>query len=128
MHQVGDEAVAADAAVYRESLIARERWTERLGWLLPPVGAQGLIHRLADTDRLAQLSYQDAVTGFHDRLRRFFYPYLFDDRPFTRGDFDLLPRFSPRALTGSWPGGPMLALVVLAAAALVAGAARLRRL
>ncbi|ONF97412.1 ABC transporter permease [Sphingomonas jeddahensis] len=128
MHQVGDEAVAADAAAYRESLLARERLTTQLGWMLPPVGAQGLLHRLADTDRVAQLSYQDAVAAFHGRLRHFFYPYMFEDRPFTRDDFELLPRFSARAQTGSWPVVPMVALILIASLALFAGAARLRRI
>lgn len=128
MHQVGDEAVAADAAAYRASLVARERWTQRLGWVLPPVGAQVLLHRLADTDRTAQLSYQDAIAGFHDRLRRFFYPYLFTDRPFTRADFGRMPGFVERAPSGSWPAVPMLALLAIAGLALAAGAMRLRRL
>ena len=128
MHQVGDEAVAADAEAYRASLLQREAWTQGLGWVVPSVGAQTLLHRLADTDRVAQLSYQHAIAEFHGRLRRFFYPYLFEDRPFTRSDFDRLPRFSPRAGTGDWPAMPMFALIAVAAAVIVAGALRLRRI
>jgi ABC-2 type transport system permease protein len=127
MHQVGDEAVAPEVAAYRSSLAARERWTERVGWVLPGVGAQVLLHRLADTDLVAQLSYQDAIAAYHDRLRRFFYPYLFNDRPFTRADFDRLPSFALRQGTASWPATPMLALITVAALALGAGALRLRR-
>ena len=128
MHQVGDEAVAADVAAYRQSLVQRERWSERIGYLLPGVAAQGLIHRLADTDQFGQFAYQDSVAHFHERLRRFFYPYLFDDRPFTRADFDRIPAYLPRAPSGSLPPGSLLALAIAAALSLAAGGGRIARI
>lgn len=93
--QLGDERVAAQVAAYRESLLARQRWTLRLGWLLPGVGAQAALARLAETDLEAQLAYQDAIAEFHRRLRSFYYPYLFDDLPFGERDFEAQPRFEP---------------------------------
>lgn len=119
MHQVGDEAVAGDVAAYRASLIARERWSERAGYLLPGVAAQGALHRIADTDQFGQFAYQDSIAAFHRELRQFFYPYLFADRPFTRADFDWMPAYVPRAPSGSIPIAPLLAL--LAAAGLLLG-------
>lgn len=127
MHQVGDEAVAAQVAAYRVGLLARERWATRLGWLLPNVAAQGLLHRLADTDLVAQLDYQDSIGAFHERLRTFFYPYLFLDRPFTRADFALLPNYRARTGTASWPTFPMLMLSAVTGLVLTAGALRMRR-
>ena len=127
-HQVGDDAVAPQVAAYRASLDARERWTTRLGWLLPNVAAQGLLHRLADTDLVAQHAYQDSIGAFHRRLRRFFYPYLFLDRPFTRADFARLPVYRARTGTASWPAVPMVMLLAVTGLALAAGAARMRRI
>ena len=43
--QLGDESVALQVAAYREGLLARQRWTARLGWLLPGVGVQAALHR-----------------------------------------------------------------------------------
>lgn len=126
MHQVGDEAVAPQVAAYRASLLAREQWTTRLGWLLPNVAAQGILHRLADADLVAQLDYHDSIGAFHEQLRSFFYPYLFLDRPFTRADFDVLPSYDARTGTASLPAIPMLMLLVITAFMLGAGAAQLR--
>ncbi|MEP6785151.1 MAG: DUF3526 domain-containing protein [Sphingomonadales bacterium] len=92
-HQVGDESVAPQARSYQAGLTARQDWTARLGWLLPGVGAQYALHRLAETDLKAQLAYQDRIRAFHARVRRFYYPYLFEVRPFGSRDFAKRPRF-----------------------------------
>lgn len=113
MHEMGDDSVAGQVADYRDSLAARQAWTERLGWLSPAAAAQSLIHRIADSDLPAHLAYQDSVTAFHRRLQGFYYPYLFNDRPFQRADFDRLPAYAPRAFSGSTPMVPLAALLVL---------------
>jgi len=100
-HQLGDESVAAEVSAYRAGLLARHTWTTRLGWLLPGVGAQALIHRVAATDLQAQLAYQDEIIDFHRQIRAFFYPYLFNDAPVTRADFSHRPQFEPRVETTS---------------------------
>lgn len=91
--QLGDESVAAEVADYRAGLLARQQWTEALGWLLPGVAAQALLHRLADTDLPAQLAYQRRIEAFHDEIRAFYYPYVFDERPFGAEDFAKRPRY-----------------------------------
>ena len=78
---------------YRAGLEARDAWTRRVGLSLPPVGVQVAIHRLARTDLQAQLAYQDRIRAFHERLRRFYYPYLFNDRRFWTDDFVKAPRW-----------------------------------
>ena len=110
--QLGDESVAPQVAAYREGLLARQEWTTRLGWLLPAVGVQAVLHRQADTDLQAQLAYQDRIADFHARLRAYYYPYLFDDVRFGPRDFAAQPRFSPAARFGEMPLGPLLGLVL----------------
>jgi ABC-2 type transport system permease protein len=95
-HELGDRSVARDVAAYRDGLLQRQRWSERLGVVLPSVGAQALMHRLARTDLHAQLAYQDAIGQFHTDLREFYYPFLFEARSFGTADFDRIPRFTPR--------------------------------
>ncbi len=128
MHQVGDEAVAEDAAEYRASLERREDLTRALGFVLPSVGSMNVVHRIADTDIEGQLAYRDSIAAFHARLRAFYYPYLFADRPFTRADFAMIPRYSVRTAQGSlgvWP----LAILALAALLMIGlGARRVSRL
>ncbi|HTG38547.1 DUF3526 domain-containing protein [Sphingomonas sp.] len=92
-HQNGDESVAPQVRAYRAGLERRDAAARALGWVLPSVGVQALLTRLADTDLTAQLAYQDRIRAFHKRLRRFYYGYLFTDRPFDRTDFDRAPEF-----------------------------------
>ncbi|MET1756819.1 DUF3526 domain-containing protein [Novosphingobium sp. RD2P27] len=92
-HQNGDESVAPQVRAYRAGLERRDAAARALGWVLPSVGVQALLMRLAETDLTGQLAYQDRIRDFHERLRRFYYGYLFTDRPFGRGDFQRAPRF-----------------------------------
>lgn len=124
MHQVGDEAVSQQAAQYRHSMMLREEWTRKSGWLLPAAAAQVALHRLADTDLPAQLAYRDQIAGFHAELRHFTYPFVFLERPFGANEFRQLPVYHPRQPTGSVSfeliGALALATLSIVASGLVA--------
>lgn len=90
---LGDVSVKEQSAAYRDGLEARDNWTRRIGHLLPPVALQVAIHRKAETDLSAQLAYQDRIRAFHDRVRRFYYPYVFEEKPFMQADFAAAPRW-----------------------------------
>jgi ABC-2 type transport system permease protein len=90
---LGDVAVADLSTAYRQGVERRERLAGTAGWLMPPVGFQRILHRVAETDVEAQLAYQDRVRNFHAQLRAFYYPYLFEDRAFGAEDYALGPRF-----------------------------------
>jgi len=120
-HQLGDESVAGAVRDYRDGLLARQAWTGRLGWLLPGVGAQGVLHRLAHSDLPAQLAYQDAIAAHHKAIREFYYGYLFNERRFGTADFARRPVFVPAAPQTSVPWPDAGALFVLAGAVLAAG-------
>jgi ABC-2 type transport system permease protein len=126
--QLGDEGVAQDVQAWRAALQARQRWTERLGWMLPGVGVQTALHRQAATDLAAQLAYQDAVADFHAQLRGFFYPYLFDDRPFTVDAIARMPQFQASPVSTQGTAASLLALGAAGALALLAGGLATRRL
>lgn len=95
-HQIGDESVAERVRSYRTGLERRAQLAERLGWMLPSVGVQALMTRMARTDLQAQLAYQDRIRAYHHQLREFYYTYLFRDRPFELSDFDKVPVFEDR--------------------------------
>ena len=120
--QLGDESVAPQVTAYREGLLARQRWTARLGWLLPGVGVQAALHRQADSDLQAQLAYQDRIADYHARLRAYYYPYLFNEVRFGPLDFAAQPRFSPPAPSTETPAGQLLGLVLMGALAVALGA------
>lgn len=93
--QLGDEHVAEMSKEYRDSIAERERRAGIASLLLPPIALQRALHRLANSDVTAQLAYQDRIRAFHQRLRGFYYRYLFTGTPFTQADFDKAPQFVP---------------------------------
>lgn len=127
MHQAGDDAVADQVREYRQQLLARDHWTQWSGALLASVNVQTLMHRLAGTDLQAQLAYQDRIAGFHRALREFYYPYLFDEKPFGAADFAAVPRFDAWAPAAPAPLDSLVALCLLAAAASAAGLGMMSR-
>lgn len=127
MHQAGDDAVAAQAEEYRRSLWSREEWTRHAGLLLAGVNAQALLHRMAGTDLEARLAYLDRVAAYHGQVRRHFYPYVFNERPFGPTDFARLPVYTPATAAGTPPWPLALALTLLAGAALLFGLRRTAR-
>lgn len=93
-HQVGDESVANQVRAYRAGLEKRDESARALGLILPSVGLQALMTRLAKTDLKAQLAYQDRIRTFHGRLREFYYGHLFRDLGFGPRDFQRAPHFN----------------------------------
>lgn len=126
MHQVGDEAVSSQAKQYRESLVQRERWTRNAGLILPAAAAQVGLHRLAATDLEAQLAYLDSVAAFHAELRRFYYPFVFNEQRFGPQEFRQTPVFKPDDSRGAHL--PLLhAALAFAAFGMVAAGCRATR-
>ncbi len=127
MHQVGDDSIAAELTDYRDRLEAREAWVRRLGYVVPVVGMQRGFAGVAQTDLADHLHYQDSIKTFHDQLRAFFYPYLFNDRPFELADFARIPshQWQPAPLRSPW--GSALGMLAWIALGLVVSQRLLRR-
>lgn len=94
-HQNGDDAVAPMSAAYRAGIEKRTDAANSLGWVLPPVGLQAALTRMAGTDMQAHLAYQDRIRAYHAQLRRFYYGFLFGDKPFREEDYGRAPAFRP---------------------------------
>lgn len=125
--QLGDESVAAEVDAYRSGLASRQQWTEWLGWLLPGVSAQTVLHRAAATDLPAQLIYHAQLEKFHRAMREFYYPYVFNEQPFGPEDFVKRPRFSAQAQERGVPTGLFLPLCAWSLGLAGLGAWALRR-
>lgn len=128
MHQAGDDAVAPAARVLRSEQLARAMWTERAGMLLAPVNLQVLLHRLAGTDLDAQLAYQDRIAAFHTQLRKFYYPYIFNEQKFGAAEFATAPAYRPAAAPLQLPGLAIGGLALLALLAAWRGLHAVRRI
>lgn len=95
-HQNGDDAVAPMMRAYRDGIEKRSAAANAVGWVLPPVGLQAALTRMAETDMQSHLAYQDRIRTYHARLRQFYYRYLFGDKPFLEADYRRAPGFAPR--------------------------------
>lgn len=126
-HQVGDQSVADMSRDYRAGILKRAALSERLGYVLPGVAVQLALHRLADTDPAAQIAYQDRIRAFHADLRRFYYPYLFNETPFGAPDFGKSPAFRAAPDGATLPGALFAGLLIVTLATAVFGLVRSRR-
>ena len=91
--QVGDQTVEEMSAADRLSRGRRDRLVGWLSLLSPPTWLERRLQALARTDVQAALVYERSVRAFHAQLRAFYYPLLFEERPFDRSTFRGLPRF-----------------------------------
>lgn len=95
--QVGDQKTAHLSLAYREGRLFRDRLASYLALLAPPALLERSFQNLAETSTKALFSYEEEVRDFHQRLRYFYYPKLFQDQPFENKLLNDLPRFSSSA-------------------------------
>lgn len=88
---LGDVAVEELARDYRESLQARHNLVNRLNVLSVPVNVQGALNAMAASDLPAHLDFIVSATRHHDAIRGFYYPFLFNQIPFTHADYENEP-------------------------------------
>lgn len=101
--QVGDEIAADPAREYRETMLARDEMTAAIAWVSPAVAIQRQLEALAQTNLDASLTFEDQVRGFHEKIRRAYYPVLFREVPFSKERLAqiYIPDFSEAAGLGS---------------------------
>lgn len=93
--QVGDQIAEPLALDLQSGREARDR---RMGWLAllsPSLMVERVLTRSAGTDMRQHLRYLSCVRDFHGRLRRFFYPYLFETQAFGSDSLEQLPLYAP---------------------------------
>jgi ABC-2 type transport system permease protein len=91
--QVGDETAAPLSQAYRESIAQRDQLTGLVAWLSPPVATTRLVQGIAQTDVDSVLAYEQRIRDHHEQIRRYFYPMLFEEIPFTTNKLTGFPAF-----------------------------------
>ena len=115
MNHRGDQAARDASRAYREVLTRRDEWARRWSLLVPPLATQIALDRLSSADLGTQLAYQEAVRGYHERLKGHFHPLLFSATPVAQVDWEQVPVFEPAAPAGgaSQAGLPAAAALIL---------------
>lgn len=114
MHQVADDAVRQRVAHYNQRLLQRDMLARRTAVWLPTVGLQRGLSGLAGTDLIDHLAYLDSVATYHDALKAFFYPRLFEELGFEPDDFGRLPTHQPPGFAPRWPWFEVLGMLLWA--------------
>ena len=91
--QVGDQTVETLSQAFRTGRLSRDRLVGWLSLLAPPVWLERTLQSLAETDVEAALAYERSVRDFHAELRAFYYPRLFEKRPFDPSAARARPEF-----------------------------------
>ncbi|MDP2140688.1 MAG: DUF3526 domain-containing protein [Gammaproteobacteria bacterium] len=92
--QVGDESAAELSSAYRAAIAQRDRLTGWISLVSPPVAVQRVMQHVAGTDVQASLAYDQRIRAFHERLRRYYYPFLFNEMPYRRELLTDIPEFA----------------------------------
>jgi ABC-2 type transport system permease protein len=92
MQQSGDSAAEPAFRAYMGAVAKRHALVRRLGAWLPAVALHNTLASAAETDVDAHLAYLRSVAQYHESLKGFFLPAIFDDRPISAMNWKDAPR------------------------------------
>lgn len=110
-HHVADRKVDDRVRALETAMRDRDRFAAAIGLALPSVAMQNVLDGLADNGNARLIAHRTAVRDFHDRLRLYFYPFVFEERRFAASDFAAMPQ--PVAAPSHSRSTPMLWLGLL---------------
>ncbi|WP_342644819.1 DUF3526 domain-containing protein [Mucilaginibacter sp. CSA2-8R] len=90
--ELGDRSVESLYHTYLSKLQSRAGLANRLSMVSAPATLQVLLNAAGGTDLQAHLAFVQSAWQFHHRLKAFYYPFLFSDKPFLHADYDGEPR------------------------------------
>lgn len=79
MWHMGDHDATKDAQEMRSKLLQRENTSRTVAAFLPTMHAQLQLNDIAKTGMLNHISFLDSTTAFHEKMRLFFYPKIFEN-------------------------------------------------
>lgn len=95
MNELGDEDSAESSRNLIEKLRQRQLWTNRVADFLPSVNTQLQLNHLAETDFDSHIAYLEWIRTYHERVRKYFYPYVFREDPIETVPWRNLPAELP---------------------------------
>ncbi len=80
MQQMGDDDSKKEQDALKEKIKLREQTSKRIASLVPNMHLQLVFNQLAGTSMSQQMDYLEATDTFHEKLRLFFYPKIFENK------------------------------------------------
>ncbi|MCP2025539.1 ABC-2 type transport system permease protein [Flavobacterium sp. HSC-32F16] len=81
MQQMGDDESSVQSKELETKLQQRNRASELIAQFIPTLHTQIQLNEIAKSDLRNQLSFLQETTKFHEKLRLYFYPKIFDNAP-----------------------------------------------
>ncbi|WP_192350119.1 DUF3526 domain-containing protein [Algoriphagus sp. Y33] len=79
MQQMGDDEAREESDAMREKLELRGQVSRSIAWAIPTMHVQLAFNKLAGTGSTSHLEFLDKTNEFHEKLRLYFYPKIFDN-------------------------------------------------
>lgn len=92
--QVGDQKASALSKAYRNAILKKDAMAGNFSYLSPAMMIQRLMSSIAKTNTIASMTYEQKIRDYHQKLREFYYPLLFDETEFNYQIMSELPQFS----------------------------------
>ena len=80
MQQMGDDDSRLEQESLNRKIELRERASRQIASVVPNMHLQLLFNELAGTSTSQQMKYLEATDGFHEKLRLYFYPKIFNGK------------------------------------------------
>ncbi len=93
-HHAADMQLAKTVEDFEQRVRERQRAADALAFLSPSIALQAALEIIADSRIERVLAKRKAILEFHTQLRRYFYPYIFEERLMTQVDFLKAPKFN----------------------------------
>ncbi|GGE96159.1 DUF3526 domain-containing protein [Flavobacterium limi] len=81
MQQMGDDESAKQSLELQTKLKQRNQTSQSIAQFIPTLHTQILLNEIAKSDLENQLLFMQKTTAFHEKMRLYFYPKIFDNAP-----------------------------------------------
>lgn len=88
MQQMGDDEASEGARSMSEKLVKRHQFTNLSTLFLPGIQTQLRLNELAGSDLENHLNFQKAVKAYHEKIRLYFYPLIFQNETIAKVQWD----------------------------------------
>lgn len=116
MQQMGDDDSQKEREALSTKISLREETSKNIASILPNMHLQLTFNKFAGTGMSQQMSYLEATGKFHEKLRLFFYPKIFDNQKAEKIDWS---QFKPEYFVTNTTIKPFNAMLPLLVAILV---------
>lgn len=113
MQQMGDDESIESSKVMKKKIKLREKVSEAISLAIPTMHAQLTFNQIAQSDLNNHLLFLDHLDKYHEELRLYFYPKIFENYPVKNENWkEFKPKYASIVHTINWANS-ILPLVLI---------------